>query len=59
MQDVCPEVVVEVVADADNMLNGEDHVESRCLAGVVETWRAKEYLGEKARGINLGSKFMT
>ncbi|KAF3553888.1 hypothetical protein F2Q69_00015431 [Brassica cretica] len=30
MQDVCPEVVVEVVADADDMLNGEDHVESRC-----------------------------
>ena len=41
MQDVCHEVVVEVVA------------------GVVETWRANEYLGEKARGINLGSKFMT
>ena len=30
MQDVCTEVVVEVVADADDMLNGEDHVESRC-----------------------------
>ncbi|KAF2578834.1 hypothetical protein F2Q68_00006460 [Brassica cretica] len=30
MQDVCPEVVVEVVVDADDMLNGEDHVESRC-----------------------------
>ena len=26
MQDVCP----EVVADADDMLSGEDHVESRC-----------------------------
>ncbi|KAF2576294.1 hypothetical protein F2Q70_00004020 [Brassica cretica] len=30
MQDVCPEVVADVVADAANMLSGEDHVESRC-----------------------------
>ncbi|KAF3504887.1 hypothetical protein F2Q69_00040874 [Brassica cretica] len=30
MQDVCPEVVADVVADADDMLSGEDHVESRC-----------------------------
>ena len=30
MQDVCPEVVVDVVANADDMLSGEDHVESRC-----------------------------
>ncbi|KAF3535370.1 hypothetical protein F2Q69_00019626 [Brassica cretica] len=47
MQDVCPEVVVDVVANADDMLSGEDHVESRCQARVVETWRAREYLGEK------------
>ncbi|KAF2610684.1 hypothetical protein F2Q70_00013342 [Brassica cretica] len=30
MQDVCPELVANVVADADDMLSGEDHVESRC-----------------------------
>ncbi|KAF3515874.1 hypothetical protein DY000_02058719 [Brassica cretica] len=31
MQDVCPEVVADVVANADDMLSGVDHVESRCI----------------------------
>lgn len=30
MQDVCPEVVADVVDDAYDMLSGEDHMESRC-----------------------------
>ena len=36
MQDVCPELVVDVVteadvvAEADVVVSGEDHVESRC-----------------------------
>ncbi|KAF2565029.1 hypothetical protein F2Q70_00016929 [Brassica cretica] len=28
--DVCPEVVADVVAEADVMVSGEDHVESMC-----------------------------
>ncbi|KAF2582571.1 hypothetical protein F2Q68_00005937 [Brassica cretica] len=28
--DVCPEVVADVVAEADVVVSGEDHVESRC-----------------------------
>ena len=35
MQDVCPELVVDIVAEADVVVSGEDHVESRCLVGVV------------------------
>ena len=41
MQDVCPELVVDVVteadvvAEADVVVSGEDHVESRCWTEVV------------------------
>ncbi|KAF2554238.1 hypothetical protein F2Q68_00035753 [Brassica cretica] len=30
MLDVCPEIVADVVAEADVVVSGEDHVESRC-----------------------------